>query len=192
MDFIIATGNPHKVAEFSRMLIPLGFSAVSAKEAGISLDAVEENGLTFEENAFIKARFVCEASGKAAIADDSGLCVDALGGRPGIYSARYAPTDRECIEKLLSELKDVPEKDRTARFVSCICCVLPDGRHFTVRGESEGLIAFAPRGDNDFGYDPIFLSGDKTFGEMTAAEKDAVSHRARALDKFVLEIKNYV
>lgn len=192
MEFIIATGNPHKVKEFSRMLTPLGIAAVSAKERAIRMEGVEENGSTFEENAYIKAKAVCEVSGMAAVADDSGLCVDALGGRPGVYSARYAPTDRECIEKLLCELKSVPEEKRSAHFVSAICCVFPDGRHFTVRGECEGKIAFAPRGDNDFGYDPVFLYGEKTFGEMEPSAKDAVSHRGRALEAFVKELQNYL
>ncbi len=191
MNLIIATGNPHKVKEFSRMLAPLGVSAVSAKEAGIDMSGICENGSTFEENAYIKAKAVCKMSGCVAVADDSGLCVDALGGRPGIYSARYAPTDKECIDKLLFELEGVPEEKRTARFVSAICCVFPDQRKFTVRGECEGKIAFAPKGDNDFGYDPVFLYGDKTFGEIDGSEKDAVSHRGKALVKFAEEIKKY-
>ena len=184
MKFVIATGNAHKVEEFSRMLKFLDFSAVSAKELGIDMDKAVENGDTFEQNALIKAKYACEKSGLAAFADDSGLCVDALDGAPGVYSARYGLPgwdDRQRTEHLLHNLEGVPQERRTARFVSAVCCVLPDGRSLTLRGECEGSIAFAPCGENGFGYDPVFLVGDQTFSQLDAAEKDRVSHRGRAL-----------
>ena len=189
MKFVIATGNAHKVEEFSRMLKFLDFSAVSAKELGIDMDKAVENGDTFEQNALIKAKYACEKSGLAAFADDSGLCVDALDGRPGIYSARYAKTDALRIEKLLCELEGVEKEKRGAKFVSAIACVFPDGTSFTVRGETEGQIDFSPKGSGGFGYDPIFLYEGKSFGEMTGGQKDAVSHRGRALEKCLTELK---
>ena len=165
MKFVIATGNSHKVEEFSRMLkrlseqsdSPRDLCAVSAKELSIDMEGAVENGQTFEQNALIKAKYACRQSGLAAFADDSGLCVDALGGRPGIYSARYADTDDERISKLLCELDGVKEPDRGAKFVSAIACVFPDGRQFTVRGETFGRIAFEKEGDGGFGYDPVFF-----------------------------------
>ena len=189
MKFVIATGNAHKVEEFSRMLKNLDFSAISAKELGIDMDEAEEDGDTFEANALIKAQYACEKSGLPAFADDSGLCVDALGGRPGIYSARYAQNDQARITKLLKELDGVKEENRTAKFVSAIACVFPDGRKFTVRGETEGKIDFEPRGVGGFGYDPVFLYEGKSFGQMTGVEKDTVSHRGKALEKCLLELK---
>ena len=183
MKFVIATGNAHKVEEFSRMLKFLDFSAVSAKELGIDMDKAVENGDTFEQNALIKAKYACEKSGLAAFADDSGLCVDALDGRPGIYSARYAKTDALRIEKLLCELEGVEKEKRGAKFVSAIACVFPDGTSFTVRGETEGQIDFSPKGSGGFGYDPVFyyVPYCKTFGEAAEEEKNAVSHRANAV-----------
>lgn len=200
MKFVIATGNSHKVEEFSRMLkrlseqsdSPRDLCAVSAKELSIDMEGAVENGQTFEQNALIKAKYACKQSGLAAFADDSGLCVDALCGRPGIYSARYADTDDERISKLLCELDGVKEPDRGAKFVSAIACVFPDGRQFTVRGETFGRIAFEKEGDGGFGYDPVFLYEGKSFGKMTGEQKDAVSHRGKALDKCLAELKNYL
>ena len=189
MTMVIATGNPHKVTEFARMLEPLGVSVRSQREAGTDV-AVEETGRTFEENARLKARAVSRATGLAALGDDSGLCVDALGGAPGIFSARYAgpdATDADRIRKLLGELQSVPEGRRTARFVCAVCCVLPDGGEITVHGECEGAIAFAPSGEDGFGYDPVFIekTTGRTFAQLSAAEKDRLSHRGRALRAFV-------
>ena len=183
MTFVIATGNPHKLAEIRRILTPLGIDAISQKEAGVFLEP-EENGTTFEENALIKAKAVSEATGLPAIADDSGLCVDALDGRPGLYSARYAgenATDGEKIAKLLGELDGV--SDRKAKFVSAICCYFSADDHFCVRGECHGTIALAPSGSGGFGYDPVFtVDGlDKTFASLTGEEKDRVSHRGNSL-----------
>ena len=145
MKFIIATNNQKKLKELERILNPLGINAVSAKDEGISLDDVEETGTTFAENALLKAEAAFKKTGLPSVADDSGLCVDALDGRPGIYSARYAgenATDSDKNNKLLSELKDVPEKDRTAHFTCAICCVLPNGEKIEVEGGFEGSSAF--------------------------------------------------
>ena len=160
MKFIIATNNPKKLVELERILNPLGIEAVSAKEAGVVLDEVEETGTTFAENAFLKADAAFKKTGMPAVADDSGLSVDALDGRPGVYSARYAgenATDKDRYTKLLNEMKDVPEDKRSAHFTSAICCILPDGSKIEVEGRCDGKIAFEPFGDKGFGYDPVFL-----------------------------------
>ncbi len=190
MKFVIATHNKHKLQELQRILTPLGIEAITA-----DLSEVEETGTTFAENACLKAKAACEETGLPAVADDSGLEVDALDGRPGVYSARYAgegATDAQRIEKLLGELAEVPAEKRTARFVSSICCVFPNGDILRAEGECPGSIAFAPAGEDGFGYDPVFLCGEKTFAQMTAAEKDAVSHRGKALEKFNLVLKDYL
>ena len=195
MDFLIATHNMKKQAELQRILAPLGINVLTADMAGIELSDVEETCTTFEENAFLKANSGCKESGIVCVADDSGLMVDFLDGAPGVYSARFGGehgNDKKNNEKLLSLLKDVPPEKRTARFVSCVCCCFPDGRHFTVRGECEGIIANEVHGNGGFGYDPLFLVGEKTFGELSAEEKDKLSHRGNALRKFVEEIKNYI
>lgn len=195
MKYIIATHNIKKLTELSRILVPLGIEAVTDRDLGIETTEVEETGTTFEENAFLKASSACKESGLPAVADDSGLCVDALDGAPGLYSARYAgegASDAEKIAKLLDALKDVPADKRTARFVSVICCVFPDGKTLYARGECEGVIAFAPSGEGGFGYDPVFLVGDKSFANMTAEEKDAVSHRGNSLRAFSEILSNYL
>lgn len=187
MTFVIATHNTHKLEELQRILEPLGVRAVTA-----DLPEVEETGTTFAENAYLKAAAACRETGMPAVADDSGLMVDALGGAPGVYSARYAgenATDRQRIEKLLGALKNVPEERRAARFVSAVCCVFPDGRTVAVEGKCEGRVGFAPAGENGFGYDPVFLVGEKSYAEMSAAEKDKISHRGRALEKLARELK---
>lgn len=190
MKFVIATHNKHKLQELQRILTPLGIEAVTA-----DLSEVEETGTTFAENACLKAKAACKETGLPAVADDSGLEVDALDGRPGVYSARYAgegATDAQRIEKLLGELSEVPAEKRGARFVSAICCVFPNGDILRAEGDCPGSIAFVPAGEDGFGYDPIFLCGEKTFAQMTAAEKDAVSHRGKALEKFNLMLKEYL
>ncbi|MBQ4616953.1 MAG: RdgB/HAM1 family non-canonical purine NTP pyrophosphatase [Clostridia bacterium] len=195
MRYIVATHNNKKLNELSRILVPLGIEAVTDRDLGLSLPEVEENGATFEENAFLKADSACRATGLPAIADDSGLCVDALDGAPGLYSARFAgegATDAEKIEKLLTALEDVPEEKRTARFVSAICCVFPDGKTLYARGECEGAIAFAPSGEGGFGYDPVFVTDGNSFAQMTAEEKDAVSHRGRSLRAFSKVLETYL
>lgn len=189
MRLVIATHNRDKVLEFQRILQPLAIKVITA-----DLPEVEENGKTFAENAYLKAISAFRATGKAAVADDSGLEVDALNGAPGIYSARYAgenATNEQRIKKLLDSLKDVPAEKRSARFVCTICCILPNGDVITARGECPGKIAFAPHGKGGFGYDPVFLVGEKTFGELNAEEKDRISHRGRALRIFAEELRKY-
>lgn len=191
MEWIIATNNKGKLAEFERILEALGIRAVSQREAGVRLE-VEETGKTFEENAYLKAAAAAKASGQPAVADDSGLEVDALGGAPGVYTARYAgenATDEQNIGKLLAALGDLPADRRGARFVSAICCVLPDGGSFTVRGECEGRIGFERAGTGGFGYDPVFFVGGRSFAQLSAAEKDACSHRGKALRAFAARLR---
>ncbi len=187
MTFILASNNENKLAELRRILLPLGLNVISAKEATAGELEVEETGETFEENARLKALAFMEETGLAAIGDDSGLMVDALDGAPGIYSARYAgegASNDARITKLLDNLQGVPEEKRTAKFVTAICCMFPDGREVTVRGECHGKIGFEPRGENGFGYDPVFISeSGKTFAQLTPAEKDQISHRGNALRK---------
>ena len=181
--YVIATNNAHKLREIRAILENDSRAFLSLEEAHLPPDP-EETGATIEENALIKARAACAASGLPAMADDSGICVDALGGAPGIHSARYCPgTDRERTEFLLKNMEAVPDGQRQGRFVSVIACVYPDGMEFTVRGECEGVILREIRGEGGFGYDPIFFSpGDGcTFAEMPQARKNEISHRARAL-----------
>lgn len=183
MQFVIATKNPHKVAEFERILTPLGIQAVSQKSLGIDVDVPEDAG-TFAGNSLQKAMAVHLACGLPVLADDSGLEVDALGGRPGVYSARYGGpglTDQERYKKLLSELDGVGE--RSARFVAAISLVLSSDKHYCFTGICEGKIGTEPKGDGGFGYDPVFFVGDRSFSQLSDAEKDAVSHRGKALRK---------
>ena len=159
MEFIAATNNPGKMAEMRRILERMGHTVRSQREAGVTLEP-EENGTTFAENARIKARAICEAASTATIADDSGLCVDALDGAPGVYSARYCGRhgdDEANNDKLLEELAGVPEGKRAARFVSSICVCLPGGRCAVFEGVCPGRVGFVRRGTNGFGYDPLFL-----------------------------------
>ena len=184
----VASMNVHKVKELSQMINIDGIELVSLRELGFDGDIVED-GKTFEENALIKARFVCEKYGIPAIADDSGLCVDYLDGAPGIYSARYASTDghnatdSENVEKLLCELEGVPAEKRTARFICAMALVLPDGRTKGVVGKCEGVITEKVHGNGGFGYDPVFYVEQfgKTFGETTENEKNTISHRCNAV-----------
>lgn len=194
MKFIIATNNPKKLIELERILKPLGIDAVSAKEAGVVLDDVEETGTTFAENAFLKANAAYKKTGMPSVADDSGLSVDALNGRPGVYSARYAgenATDKDRYTKLLGEMKDIPEDERTAHFTSAICCILSDGSKIEVEGRCDGRIAFEPSGDGGFGYDPVFLYGERSYARLTAEEKDKVSHRGKSLRKLQEELQKH-
>ena len=184
---IFATGNAGKMKEIREILGRPGLTILSQKEAGITSDA-EENGTTFEANALIKARAVAAQTDALVLADDSGLEIDYLNGEPGVYSARYGHknSDAERIEYLLSNLKDVPAEQRTAKFVCVITCLWPDGRKIVARGECPGEILFAPQGTGGFGYDPVFFLPElgKTYAELTPAEKNAISHRARALQAF--------
>ena len=195
MNYVIATHNAHKLLEIQRILEPLGITAVTDRELGMTLPEVEETGTTFAENAYLKAASACAYTSLPALADDSGLVVDALGGAPGVYSARYGgenATDEDRVVKLLGELEHVPAAQRTARFVSAVCCVFPQGDVLRAEGTVEGTIAFAPAGENGFGYDPIFLYGDRTTAQMSAAEKDAISHRGRALTAFSESLREYL
>lgn len=190
MKFIIATHNKKKLAETERILNPIGIEVSTAQ-----LQEVDETGTTFAENAYLKANVACKETGLPAIADDSGLAVDALNGAPGIYSARYAgehATDLQKMEKLLYELKDVPKEKRTARFVCSICCVFPNGDYITAEGTCEGTIAFELTGDGGFGYDPIFLVGEQSFGQLSDEEKDRISHRGKALMLFSQKLQEYL
>ncbi len=195
MDFVLASKNVKKLNELRRILEPLGINVLGEGERGIKFPEVEENGKTFEENSMIKAKSACISCNLPAIADDSGLCVDALNGEPGIYSARFAGeghNDDDNNSKLLELMKNVPDEDRTARFVSVVSCCFPDGRHFSVRGECEGYIARSLEGDGGFGYDPLFLVNGVSFGNLTAEQKDALSHRGKALKLFAEKIKEYI
>lgn len=184
---IIATHNPGKVKEFKEILEPKGYSVFSLAEIGFTED-IEETGQTFEENAILKAEAVAKAVNKMVIADDSGLSVDNLGGRPGVYSARYAgesKDDTANIEKVLSELKGIEKEQRTARFRCALAVSRPGQETKTVEGHVEGYIAKEPAGNNGFGYDPVFIvkDKDKTMAQLTSAEKNKISHRADALKK---------
>lgn len=195
MDFLIATHNNKKRQELHRILAPLGINVYLASEKGIDLQEVEETGETFEENALLKARSGCKDGNMPCIADDSGLEVDALGGRPGVYSARYHGEETPYPEKmayLLEELKDVPEEKRTARFVSVAACVFPDGRSFTVRGTCEGKIGCEMLGENGFGFDPVFMVGDKSFAQLSSEEKDGISHRGNSLRALAAELEKII
>lgn len=187
MKVIAATNNPSKAKEFAEILGGLGIDIVSQKDAGVDIE-VNETGATFEQNALLKAKTVAALTKTAVIADDSGLCVDALGGRPGIFSARYAgegASDDMLIAKLLSELKGVPDEKRTAQFVSVVALYLPDGRQFVEKGVVDGIITRKPMGTAGFGYDPVFWvkEMEKTFAQMSPQEKNSISHRYRALMK---------
>lgn len=195
MKIFIATKNQKKLTELSRILIPMGFDVLCEKDFNEDFPDVEENGTTFEENAIIKASAGLNNTGLISVADDSGICVDYLDGAPGIFSARYSGEhgdDQSNNEKLLAELSGVPMEKRTARYVAAIACVFPDGRKFTVRGECEGKIAFEPKGNNGFGYDPYFISELGVMAELTAEEKDRISHRGKALKLFKEELKKYI
>lgn len=194
MKIIIATHNKHKVTEFRRILEPLGFDVLSQTEAGIDIEIVED-GTTFRENAEKKARAVSNAGKCIAIADDSGICIDAFDGAPGIYSARFLGEDTPYIEKnaiILDRLKEVADKDRTARYVCAICCIFPNGDVINTEGICEGKMGYIAKGANGFGYDPIFFVGDKSMAELSDNEKDEISHRGVALRKFVIELKKYL
>ena len=185
---VLATRNQGKITEFRRILEELapGQIELIGVDQFPHLVDVEETGSTCEENSLLKARYTCEATGLPAIADDSGLCVDALNGDPGIYSARWAGVhgdDRANVEKVLQQLADVPDEKRTAHFMCVASLVVPDGRHQVAEGRFEGHILHAPVGENGFGYDPIFqpLGLSISSAQMSAQEKDAMSHRGKSL-----------
>ncbi len=193
-EFLIATHNMKKRDELYRILSPLGIDVKTADQLGIEITDVDETGETFYENALLKAQSGCRESGMPCVADDSGLAVDYLVGAPGVYSARFAGehgNDEKNNQKLLKLLTDVEVPERTARFVSVVCCVFPNGDIITARGECEGYIGFEPKGNGGFGYDPLFMVGDKSFAELTPEEKDALSHRGNALRLLSEKLKDY-
>lgn len=196
-DIVISTGNAHKLEEIGVILKDLDYNIYSLKDVNLNDLEIEENGKTFEHNALIKARTVAKLTNMITIADDSGLEVDAIGKKPGIYSSRYAgenSTDEENREKLLKALKNTPISNRTGRFVCCIAVVFPDGKEFVVRGTCEGTIAFEEKGKNGFGYDSLFIvdNYNKTFAELPATVKNAISHRAKALELMKEELSRRV
>ena len=182
---IFATGNENKMKEIREILGALPLEILSMKEAGVSADIVED-GKTFEENALIKARAICKLAGEMVLADDSGLEIDYLNKEPGIYSARYMGEDTSYHIKnksLIDRLEGVPDEKRTARFVCAIAAVFPDGKELVVRGTVEGIIGYEEKGENGFGYDPIFYLPERgcTTAELPPAEKNSISHRGNAL-----------
>ena len=194
MRILAATNNQNKITEFCRILEPLGMSVMTPADLDIDIE-IEETGQTFKENAFLKAQAFFQASGLPCVADDSGLCVDALGGRPGVDTAIYCgehATYRQRISALLEELKEIPEEERTARFVSAICCVMDEETVLYSEGVCEGRIAQSPAGAGGFGYDPVFLVGGKSLAEMTGGEKDSVSHRGRSLRAFAKQLEESI
>lgn len=199
MKLILASNNAHKLEELRAILSTLGMDVISQRDAGITVEP-DENGATFEENSYIKAKSIMDVCGLPTIADDSGLMVDALGGAPGVHSARYGgdrcKSDRERLELLLENLKDTPDAERGAKFVCVITMLTPDGGCVTARGECHGRILREPQGENGFGYDPVFFVPEKgcSFAQLPAGEKNRISHRANALKIFAEKIregKNY-
>ena len=189
MRLIIASSNKGKLREYSELLSPLGYEVVSAKDAGFDVD-VEETGTTFAENSALKARAIYELCHECVLADDSGLCVDALDGAPGIYSARFGglKTDAERSALLLEKLKNVPEDKRGAHFMCTIHFIYADGRELAVEGRVNGVIAHEPSGNNGFGYDPVFLYNGVSFADVGSDVKNSVSHRANALKALLCEL----
>lgn len=194
MKIIIATHNKHKVVEFKRILEPMGFEVLSQSEANIDVDIVED-GKTFAENSFKKAEAVKNAANCISIADDSGICIDAFNGEPGIYSARFLGEDTPYTTKnaiVLDRMKSVSEENRGARYVCAISCIFPNGDTIAAEGICEGKIGYEPSGSNGFGYDPIFYVGEKSMAQMTDEEKDSISHRGVALREFVIKLTDYL
>ena len=193
MKFVLASHNKGKLKEMQEILGELGVEVVLQSDVGLSLEP-EENGETFLENASIKAKAVMEASGLPAIADDSGLCVDHLGGGPGIYSARYGglDSDKARYTLLLNNMRGATT--RAAHFHCAVVCCFPGGDSVSAEGSCLGTIAFAPMGEGGFGYDPVFFLPElrKTFAQLTAEEKNEISHRGKALRAFAEELKRYM
>lgn len=192
--FVLATHNSGKLEEMRAILSGLGVEVISLAEAGVDVD-VEETGATFAENAALKARAVCAAAGLPAIADDSGLCVNALNGGPGVYSARYGGEgldDRGRCMLLLNSMRG--QATRAAHFACAVACVFPNGDTLEAEGRCDGAIAFAPLGEGGFGYDPVFLipGRGKTFSQLGPEEKSAISHRGKALAAFAEKLGAYL
>ncbi|MPM09314.1 dITP/XTP pyrophosphatase [bioreactor metagenome] len=192
-ELVAATGNQGKLRELTELLEPLGIKVYAPAECGIAGLEVEETGDTFEENAMLKAAAYAKAAGMPAVADDSGLMVDALGGAPGVYSARYGGAghdDAWRVGYLLSNIENVPDGKRGGRFVSALAYATPEGEGFVVRGECEGVILREPKGDGGFGYDPIFLfePDGLTFSQLSEDRKNEVSHRGAAMRSFTKKL----
>lgn len=190
---VIASKNAGKIAEFQRILSEVGISVIT----DIDFPDVAETGSTFEENAILKARAVSSFTNLPALADDSGLAVEALNGAPGIFSARYSGRhgdDAANISRLLEDLNGVLDENRRAKFVAVLALVTPDGKELLVRGELEGKIRNQPTGTNGFGYDPIFEpeNSNRTMGELSPSEKDAISHRSKALRDLTPKIRPFL
>ena len=192
--FVLASQNAKKLKEMNEILSAQGVEVVLQSSLGLHVE-VEETGDTFEENSLLKARAVMQASGMPAIADDSGLCVDALNGAPGVYSARYGGEGLDDVGRYRLLLENMRgQLDRSCRFVCVITCCFPDGTVLTARGECPGTLAYAPQGEGGFGYDPIFFVPElkKTFAQLTAEEKNAISHRGRALEQFRARLEEHL
>ncbi len=192
MKIFIATKNKDKIREISRILIPHNIDVVTEADMDKPLSDVEETGTTFAENAFLKAQNGCKETGLVTIADDSGICIDAFDGAPGVYSARFLPglSYPEKNEEIMKRLKNA--KTRKAHYTCAICVVAPNGSTFTVEGELHGEIAHSQRGSNGFGYDPIFKVGDKTVAEISPEDKDKISHRGKALELFEQKLPDFL
>ena len=194
MKVVLASKNRHKLVEMRDILSAQGVEVVLESDVGVDVD-VEETGTTFEENSLLKAKAVMEASGLPAIADDSGLAVDALGGAPGVYSARYGGEELDDAGRYRLLLENMRgQLDRRCKFVSVITLCMPNGDVISARGECPGTLAYAPQGENGFGYDPVFFvpGKKKTFAQLTAEEKNAISHRGNALKLFQQKLADYL
>lgn len=191
---VAATNNDKKLVELRRILAPMGFEVLSLKDLGLSIE-IEENADSFSGNARLKAQAVFERCGLTTVADDSGLCVEALDGRPGVFSARYGGTgldDRGRVARLLEEMREVAQDRRQAKFVCAICCILSRDTMLECQGECRGVIGEAPAGDGGFGYDPIFLVQGKSYSQLTDDEKDEISHRGVALQNLRAMLRQYI
>ena len=193
MKLVLASKNKKKLVEMNEILSHLGVEVCSEADAGVDVE-VEETGSTFEENSLLKAKAVMEASGLPAVADDSGLCVDALNGGPGVYSARYGGPGLDDAGRYRLLLENLRGQPRAARFISVVTCCFPNGDVISARGECPGTIAFAPMGTGGFGYDPVFFVPGlkKTFAQLSPEEKNAISHRGKALRAFAEKLAAYM
>lgn len=195
MKLVVATENKGKVEEFKRIFSAYGIEVSTPREMGFSLD-VEETGTTFMENAYIKAKYASEKTGYMAVADDSGLCIEAFPELLGVYSARFMGEDTSYIKKnakILSLMESIPEEKRTAWYECAICLVVPHKKEtLNSVGKCYGKIGYEPKGENGFGYDPIFYIGDESFAEISGKKKDSLSHRGNALKDFMLHLENFL
>lgn len=195
MKIILATGNKNKIREIKEKFSSIGKLSITSLEELDNIPEIEENASTFEGNALIKAKAICSFTGFPAMADDSGLVIDALNGEPGVYSARYGGANLSDIEKnslVLSKMKNIPEKKRSARFVCAVALAFPDGKTYTAQGECLGIISKTPVGEKGFGYDPIFYipESGKTMAQLSPDEKNRISHRGKAIEKIYEILKD--